>query len=444
MQKKDQKIGQLSGMPGFTIVCLGQCISMLGSSMTQFAIMLWLWKTTGQATPFALFGFTSAIPRIIASPFAGALVDRWNRKFTMAISDLAAGAATICLLLLFLSGGLQVWHLYLLGAIASFFGAFQFPAFSAATTMMVAKEDYARATGMVSVTETVAGILSPILAAVFMETIGMQGIFLIDIVTVSIAVGVLLLVRVPQPTAAGQEEKGSIWKEAIYGFRYLFQRKPLIGLLIVFLVMNMVLSFSGSLRTPMILGRTGNNKWILSGVQTATTVGGLLAGLLLTVWGGPKKRIRGLFAAMTGLGIGVLLMGCGEGVLIWSLGGSVTIFAAVIANGCSQAFWQTKVAPEVQGRVFAARSLIGGIASPLTMLISGPLADRVFEPAIANGGALVKSMGWLVGSEPGSGIALMYLITGILAIGTALVGYMFREIREADILLPDHQMAEGV
>lgn len=431
-----------SGMVGFSIIWAGQLISILGSAMSNFAIMIWLWKTTGQATPFAIFGFSVTVPLIIASPLAGALVDRWDRKLTMAISDLAAGASTIIMLILFSMGSLEVWHLYLLGASAGFFGAFQFPAFSAAITMMVSKENYARASGMRSLAGTVSGIFAPILAATLLEIIGIKGILIIDIITFSIAVGTLFFVYIPKPpvTKEGLESMGSLWKESLYGFKYLYQKKSLFGLLGVFLVMNMALSFSSVLQTPMVLARTGNNQWILGGVNSASTIGGLISGILLMAWGGPKKKIRGLFAAMMAMGIGVLFMGCGEGLVIWASAGFCITFFAVIANASSQAFWQTKVAPDVQGKVFAARSMISRIASPISMILAGPLADKVFEPGMTGGSDLARLFGWLVGTESGSGISFMFLITGVIAITTAIVGYMIQSIRDADKILPDHEV----
>ncbi len=413
---------KLTGMLGYTVIWFGQLFSLLGSGMTRFAIMIWLWKITGKATPFAMYAIAVSVPQIIASPLAGALVDRWNRKLTMALSDLAAGISTIAILFLHMAGILQVWHLYVLGAFAGFFGAFQFPAFSAAITTMVSKENYGRASGMGSIAGTVSGIFAPLLAATFLEIIGIKGIFIIDIITFTIAIGTLFFVYIPKPkvTKEGLEAVGSIWKESIYGFKYIYQRKSLFGLLLVFLVVNLVFSFSNVLRTPMILARTGSNELILGGVNSLTTIGGLVAGLFLMTWGGPKRKIRGLFVAIIFLGLGTLGMGFGQGVIVWAVSGFAMTFFAIIANASSQAFWQVKVAPDVQGKVFSAGVMIGDIASPLAMFIAGPLADKVFEPAVNSG-----SFSGLVGTGPGAGFSLMFIITGILAIVTSVIGYMF-------------------
>jgi DHA3 family macrolide efflux protein-like MFS transporter len=432
-----------SGMVGFTIVWAGQLVSLMGSSMTGFAIMIWLWQTTGKATPFALYGFFSSVPLIVASPLAGALVDRWDRKLTMMLSDLAAGMSSVIILILYSADTLEVWHLYATGALAGFFGAFQFPAFSAAITMMVSKNHYARASGMRSVAESASGIFGPLMGAGLLGILGLEGILVIDIITFCLAIGALLIIYIPNPPATkeGSEGAGSIWKESVYGFRYIYQRTALLGLLLVFLIINLTMTFGFSVWAPMILARTNDNKVVLGGAQSALAVGGLVSGLLLSVWGGPRRRIRGVFVTMAGMGLALSVMGVGRGLYVWGAAGFWLTFFGVIASGCSNAFWQSKVAPDVQGRVFAARAMMAWGARPLSMVVAGPLADNVFEPAMREGGILKGVFGNVVGTGPGSGMGLMFVLTGILCAVAAGVGYAFRSIRDAEHLLPDHEAA---
>ena len=156
-----------TGTLAFTIIWIGQVISLLGTAMTGFALTIWAWQITGQATALALVGFFAFAPALLVTPFAGALVDRWNRKFVMMISDLAAIVSTIVVLLLFWTGNSQIWHLYVTGAFSGAFGAFQFPAYSAAVTTMVSKEQYGRASGMLSTAQFASNIFAPIMAAIF-------------------------------------------------------------------------------------------------------------------------------------------------------------------------------------------------------------------------------------------------------------------------------------
>jgi DHA3 family macrolide efflux protein-like MFS transporter len=433
-----------AGMFGFTIVWIGQLISLLGTNMTGFALTIWAYEITGSATALALVGFFFITPMLIFSPFAGAIVDRSNRKLMMMVSDLASGVATIIILILHSAGQLQIWHLYITGAFQGLFQAFQWPAYSAAITTMLPKEQYARANGMMSLVEAAPGIFSPLLAGALLAIIGLPGILTIDIITFVAAIGALLAVHIPQPqaTAEGQAGRGTLLREAGYGFRYILQRPSLLGLQIVFLLGNFFVSIAYSVLAPMILASTGNNELALGSANSAGAIGGVVGGVLMSAWGGPKRLVHGVLGGwfVSSL-LGVFLMGLGRGMPVWIAASFFSAFFVPLINGSNQAIWQSKVAPDIQGRVFSIRRLIAWFVNPLAMLIAGPLADFVLEPAMHPGGALAGTFGWLVGVGPGRGMALMFVFTGMLASLVGLGGYAVRYVREAETILPDHRAA---
>ena len=378
---------------------------------------------------------------MLLSPVAGALVDRWNRKLVMMLSDLAAGLMTVIVLLLYTTDHLQIWHLYVTGAFAGAFQAFQFPAYSAAVTTMLPKEQYARASGMLSLAQSAADVFAPLAGGILLGIIDIAGILAIDVVTFVVAIGALLVVHVPQPetTEAGHAAQGSLWKESLYGFRYILERPSLLGLQLVFLAINLTGSIGFTVLAPMILARTGNNEMVLGSVRSVMGLGSLIGSLLLSVWGGPKRRVHGVLLGMALSSLlGDLVMGLGTAPVIWGVGAFFTWFFAPIINGSNQAIWQAKVAPDVQGRVFATRRLIAQISGPVAMLLAGPLADYVFEPAMMPGGGLSGVFGGLVGTGPGAGMALMFVVTGILGALISLGGYAFGTVRDAEDILPDH------
>jgi DHA3 family macrolide efflux protein-like MFS transporter len=432
----------LSGMRGFLVVWFGQVVSLLGTAMSAFALTIWAWQITGKAEALALVGFFSFAPAIIFGPIAGALVDRWNRKLVMAISDIAAGMATIAVFFLYNSGQLQIWHLYVTGAFTGAFQAFQWPAYSAAISTMLPKEQYARAFGLMSIAEAGSGILAPVLAGLLLTVIGLNGILTIDIVTFIFAVGMLMLVPIPQPaaTAEGQAGKGSLWQESLYGFRYIFARPSLFGLQLVFFAGNLLGSLGFTVMTPMILARTASNATVLGSVQSAGAVGGVIGGLLLSAWGGPKRKIHGVLIGHVLIGVlGQALLGVGRALPVWAASSFASALVVVILNGSNQAIWQAKVPPDLQGRVFSVRRLIAQISAPVAMIAAGVLADRVFEPAMQEGGALYDSFRWLVGSGPGAGMALMLIASGLLAACVGVVPYAIPTIRNVETIMPDHE-----
>jgi hypothetical protein len=433
---------RLSGMTGFMFLWLGQVISVLASFMTQFALTIWAYQETGQATALALVTVFFITPFLLISPVAGVLVDRYNRKLMMMLSDFGAGVSTIFILVMHSMGTLEIWHLYLAAAINGTFNSFQWPAYSSAISLMIPKEQYGRANGLMSLIEVGPGVIAPLIAGALLPIIGFAGILWIDVVTFTLAIGALLLIFVPQPekTEEGREAQGGMFKEAIYGFKYIFDRPSLLGLQLVFFFANFFAGIGFALVAPMVLARTGNNELIFGSVQSIGAIGGVVGGVLMSTWGGFNKKVHGVLIGWIISGvIGIILFGWGQTLLIWGIGLFVGASMGPIINGSNQAIWQAKVAPDLQGRVFSARRLIAWLTTPITPIIGGTLADFVLEPAMAEGGSLSESLGWLVGTGPGAGMALIVIAAGILSAIVGAVGYFFPVIRDAEALMPDHQ-----
>jgi MFS family permease len=427
----------------FAVIWSGQFFSLLGTYMSQFALGIWAWQRTGEATALALVALFSFGPSVIMFPIAGALVDRWNRKLVMMISDVASGIATIAVFLLLSSGRLEVWHLYVTGAFTGIFQAFQWPAYSASISLMVDKKDYARASGLFSLADSVSNIIAPAAAGILIGLIGVMGVLTIDIVTFLAAVGILLLVVIPQPPK--REEKRSMLSDTFFGFRYISERRGLLGLQLNFFASNLVTGLAFTVFTPMIMLRSGNDTVITGAVQSAFGVGGVVGGLALSAWGGPKRRVDGVLLGMAGSGLlGMTVLGMGQTPLLWMAGAFLTMLFIPTSNGSNQAIWQSKVPPEYQGRVFTTRALIASISSPIGMVIAGPLADAVMTPSMMPGGALAGTFGWLVGVGPGAGIGLLFVFLGIVATLISLSGYAFKTIRDVEKDIPDHDVTKEI
>jgi DHA3 family macrolide efflux protein-like MFS transporter len=435
---------RLSGMPAFSVIWLGQLISLFGSSMTRFAIGVWLYQETGLATTFTTMVFFSNLPRVLLTPFAGVLVDRWNRKLTMMISDLASGLTTIMTFFLLQSDSLEIWHLYLLVAVSGAFESFQWPAYSSSITLMVDKKHYARTNAMLEMARNGSAVVAPLLAASFLALIQIEGIILIDIVTFIAAIGTLLLIPIPQPTQSesGKKASGGILKEMAYGFRFIFGNRSLLGLQINFFLINLMLGFGAALRVPMILARTGNDEVLLGTVLSIMAAGSVIGSIIMSAWGGPKRQIHGVLLGLLLGSTGLAIQGLGREIIVWSLGGFAMLFFLPLANASLQSIWQSKTPPDVQGRVFAARRLIGQGSLPIAMLIAGPLSDWFFEPAMAGGGSLAPLFGPLLGVGPGAGMSLLVFFAGLIGILLPiLAGYALAEVRNLEDLVPDIEIA---
>ncbi len=426
-------------MKGFTVIWGGQFVSLLGTFMTNFALTIWAWQVTGEATALALTGLAFALPNILLYPVAGALVDRWNRRLVMMLSDIAAGISTLVILLLFSSGNLQIWHLYVTGAFAGLFQSFQFPAYSAAVSTMLDKEEYTRASGMLSLAQSTSGILSPVAAGFLLPLIGLRGVLLFDLFSIAVAISSLLIVNISQPEPKQASERKSLLEDSLFGFKYIRERPGLLGLQLVFFTINFTGSLGFPLLAPMILSRTGDNAVILGTVQSAFGAGGVVGVLLLSAWDGPKKRVHGVLAGMAlSCLFGYIAIGLGKDMYTWAIGGFLMMLFNPLVNGSNQAIWQSKVPPEMQGRVFGTRAMIALISQPVAMAITGPLADRFLIPGMMEGGLLAPYFGWLVGVGPGTGISLLWVFLGIIGFVCGMGGYLFREVRDVESILPDH------
>jgi MFS transporter, DHA3 family, macrolide efflux protein len=387
------------GFAAFRVLWLGQALALLGREMTWFALTLYAYGKTGQATTLSLLGFFHFLPLILLSPLAGALVDRYPRKWAMLAADLGGGLATGFLLLLYLLGRLEVWPLYVVSALTGALSSLHWPALSAALSAMLEKRDYARASGMMSLAESLAGVGAPILAAALLKPLGLGGIFALDLLGASAAVLSLLLVPIPNPRLEAREKTSWIG-EALFGFRFILERPPLLGLQLMFFGINFLTTLGSTVLPAMVLAKTGMSEAALALVRSAAGLGGVAGGFSFPCGADPKKRVHGVFLGMALSSLALALMGAVEGPSAWAVLAFLESLFIPVLNGSNQAIWQAKVPLAVQGKVFAARRMIAWFANPLAMLLAGPLADRVFGPRYGQG----------------EGIALMLLLFGSLGV----------------------------
>lgn len=436
-----------SGFQLFAIIWFGQLVSLFGTAMTRFALLIWAYQQTGAATTLALLGFFAWLPLVVVSPLAGVLVDRFDRRKIMILADLGAGLSTIVILVLLLSGRLAIWHLFCLEAAASFCEAFQTPAYTALTSTLLDKQSYARASGMRSLAGESSQVMAPVGAGLLLGLIGLSGVLLIDVVTFLVAMLTLTLVRLPvtQPVA-GQQTSAPFSQQLTFGFHYIFQRPGLLGLLVIFMGINLCAALTYyAILSAMILARTGGNEMALSIVQALLGLGGVLGGIVVSIWGLPRRKIHAIFgfAAVSFL-LGDFLLAVGRTVTAWGVAAVVGAFFIPFIVAADRTIWQNKVAPALQGRVFAVQLMLRNSLFPLGFFLAGPLADRLFEPAMQPGGAWAATFGNLVGTGPGAGMALMFVGTAIVGTIISLGGYLWPAVRNVEQALPDYDKELGI
>ena len=405
-------------MKTFLIIWLGQLVSMLGSSLTGFALGVWVFEQTGSATQFALVLLATSLPRVLLSPFAGVVADRWDRRRLIMLSDFGAGLGTFALFLVFNEQTLQVWHIYVATALSSCFTTFQGPALGASVTMLVRDEQLERANGLQQFSQALAQLLGPLLGGWLLTLAGLQTVLLLDCFSFIIAVGSLLFTTIPMPENSPEHE--GIWLALSNAAHYLRKRRELSTLMLYFGIINLTSAMALALLTPLILSFTETDT--LGVLLSLGGLGLVVGSLVMSVWRGPKP-INGVFGFMILFCPFVTLIGLRPLPWLVGLGIFGAYFTLPFVNGYTAVIFQREVAPQMQGRVFALTQLIGGAAMPLGYLTAGSLADWL-EPLLLPGGLLAGSLGQLVGVGVGRGTGLIFVAIAVFTLVVTGIFYM--------------------
>jgi DHA3 family macrolide efflux protein-like MFS transporter len=424
------------GMRVFLTVWAGQLVSITGTTLTGFGLQVWVYLETGSVTRLALVSLAFALPSVLLAPIAGALVDRWDRRLTMLTADLLAGVSTLLIAGLYFSGHLEIWHLYLLAGAGALGNAFQAPAWMAAIPLLVPKKHLGRANGLIQPNDAVALVAAPAIAGAMLATLGLGAVLLADVATFVVAVLTLAVVRFPPTPRGVHAATGSLRTDVAAGWQYLRDRSGLLWLLVIYAGVNFVLSFADVLLIPMIV--TFASEAAAGAVLSASGLGMLVGSLAVSAWGGPKQqRIPWIMGGIAVGGLCVIVTGLRASLPVIAAGSVLLMLGIPLVNTTSQVIWQLKVAPEMQGRVFALRRMVSQAAFPIGIVLSGPLADRVFEPLLTPPGGLSGSVGRLIGTGAGRGIAFMFILAGVGTTLMAAVGWLHPRVRRVEQEIPD-------
>lgn len=435
-----KRAGARTSLPGrFWVIWSGQAVTLAGNSVLRFAFVVHAWISGEQATKVVLLSVCAALPQVLLSPTAGALVDRCRKRTALRLADLGGLIVVTALAVVYFSGELRLWQIYVAVALIGAAAAFQFPALSSSVPLLVTEGQYQRANGLLSAASSMASVGGPVLGGVLIAVSGLGLILWADLLSFAFALVCVQVVRLnerrPGPRQGARRRR--LIADSGEGLRYLFAKPSLRGLTLVFFWVNLIMVFGFAVVQPMILARTGGDASKLAGVLASMGIGGIAGGVLLGAWGGPKNRIRGMMLGTAGM---CLTAQIGMAMARSEAGWCVAIFAGALlmpmVNSAMQSIVQTKVPPEQQGKVFGAVMFVSQISAPLAMAFAGPLADHVFEPHGAPG-AVARLLGPVLGDGPGSGMAAMLLIAGACGVVAALFGMSIRSVRDIDLLIPD-------
>ncbi|RKH03497.1 MFS transporter [Corallococcus carmarthensis] len=425
----------------FVLLWMGQTVSGMGSHLNGFGLAVWMYEHTRSTSLYSLIALASFAPGVLVAPLLGGVVDRHDLRKVMMLGHAGGAVCTVLIAVLLLLGHLSVAALLALVAGGAAFNSVQRPAFTKATTLMVAPERLPRANGLMQLGLALGYIVAPLLSGTLLPRIGVTGLLALDVIAAALSLGVLQPLRIPaappkESAPAKASMGGRALQDAAVGWRYIRERPGLLGLQVLITLMSFNLGILQVLVTPLVMSFT--DAPTLGAVMTAGGLGMLAGSLLLLAWGGARSRVWAVlgFVLLQGL-----FMGLGASrASAWTVGAGAfgVLFTVPVILSCNQTLWQRKVPTGLQGRVFAVHAALSGGAIPVAYLLSGPLADHVFEPMMAVGRPLAPALSpWVGGMGPGRGIALFFLLLGIATVLLVVACALLPSIRRVEQVLPD-------
>ena len=398
----------------FLLLWGSQTVSQLGTAMTDYAIIIWVYSQKGTASSVTLLTVCTFLPTIFLRFLAGSMVDRQNKKRIMLIADLLAACGTLAVFVLHSADVLQIWHLYVINFLLSLMNAFQEPASFVAVSMLVPEEHYARASGLQGFGGAAVSILAPALGALLLAYGGLELVLIVDLATFAIAFLVLLfLIRIPEAERPATEEE-PFSQTCLTGIRYLREHTAILRITLFLAVINFLAKLGNDgMISPFIQGRTGNNQPVLGAVESFTALGVLAGSLIVTMTKPVKKRIPLIFITTGLIFFGNIIQSMTSQPWLWCAAAFGSYLFAAVMNVNMDTLMREKVPLEMQGRVFSAKSTLQNFTIPIALLLGGLLADTVFEPFMLTDSPAQKILSGLFGTGKGAGIGMMFFIVGI-------------------------------
>ncbi len=408
-------------LKSYVILWSTQSLSTLGSGITSYALVLWLYLNSGSALKTALLSVCSYMPYVIMSIFAGALSDKWNKKATMLTCDLIAALSTTAVLFLIKTDDLQVWHLYLINALNGLMNTVQQPASEVAATLLIPKKYYQITSGMRSFSQSLNSILTPIIATAIFSFSGIETVILADLTTFAVAFLTLwLFIKIPEASAQEKSQE-SLFKSAYAGLSWLKNNSLILNLILFLSCINLVASTYDAALPAMVLSKSNGGEMVLGTVNTCVGIATLAGSILTALLPAPKNRVRAIcIALMISMSTENFFLAFGNTPVIWCIGAVLGWLNIPLMNANMDVIFRTEIPPDMQGRVYSCRNTLQFFTIPAGFLLGGLLTDKVFEPFMS-GQTNNSLLCFLFGTEKGSGAAMMFFIIGIIGVLICLI-----------------------
>ncbi len=425
-------------MKKYYIIWIGQIISRLGSAISSFGLVVWIYQTTGSATSFAVGFLLNVLPRIILAPISGSVADRNNRKKIIIITDVLDAILKLSLVFVIFGGRLNIWIIYFVIFTSKTLGAFQGPAFNAVIPLIVPKDSLGKANGLNQLLIAVIELGAPVIAGSLYGFIGLSGLFIFDFFTFFVAIMTVATQKIPHKIELSDDKK--IIKNAIndvkFTVNYISKMSGFWTLILSISVLNFFANFAMVLLGPLVLSNYSEKIYGL--VESSFGIALLVGGLIASVIPAKTNKMRKMFIGLLLCGFGFFVIGFSP--LWYVIGFGVFLFGLPLpfVNGTFGAFTQLKIESKALGRVGSMTAALGHAMTPVAVILSGVLADKFFNPLLVNGGSLSNTIvGKLIGVGEVRGIGLMFIITGAILILYSLFILLNKDVMNMEYNIPD-------
>ncbi len=401
----------------FLALWLSQSFSGLGSAMTAYALVIWSYEQKDSALATAALMICSYAPYVVFGIFAGALSDKWDKKRTMLICDSAAAVSTVAVLVLLESGGLRLWHIYVINIIGGFMNTLQDPASTVATTLLLPKKYYQKLGGLRFFADSLNSIFTPIIATAFMGLFGIRAVLLFDLFTFGVAfVTLLFFIKIPK-IEGGEKRDEKFLQSVKSGILWLKGEKGILTLILFVAVLNFVDSMYNAAFPAMLLSKNGGSETAMGIVNTVIGAASLIGSVVTFFMRPPKSRVRAIwFCLLFSVVSEYTLLALGSNVWVWSLAGSLGWIVIPPMNANMDVVLRERIPVEMQGRIYSVRDSLQFCMIPLGYFFGGFAVDCVFEPFMsAQSGNILTA---LFGEGKGSGAAMLFFV--LAAAGTVI------------------------
>lgn len=417
----------LKELKTFIILWLTQALSSLGSSMTGFALVIWLYNDSGSALTTALLTVCSYAPYVIVSIFAGAISDKWNKKVVMLVCDSFAALTTVCVLVLFKTGSLEVWHLYILNALNGLMNSVQSPASDVAATLLTPEKHYQKTSAMRYFSNSLVSILTPVIAAAIVSVAGLDAVIAFDLATFAVAFTVLLFfIKIPE-VPQNESSKETLLQSAKGGISYLGRNKGILCMILFLSAINFIASIYNAALPALILSKS--NEAALGAVSSSVGIATLIGSVIATVFPKPKSRSKTICACLlVSMSTENFLLAFGNNTIAWCIGAVLGWLFIPLMSANYDVIFRSTVPKEMLGRVYSVRNTLQFFSIPVGYFLGGFLVDKVFEPFMA--GTENTLLLNIFGTEKGSGAALLFFVIGIAGVLVCTVFSRIKALRE--------------